>query len=317
MRAAMVTQAGQPPVFGEFRDPEPAPGKSVIRVAASAISHVARARASGAHYSSAGALPFVPGIDGVGRTGDGRRVYFFLPETPFGAMAEAALVDDAHLVALPDALSDDAAAAMAIPAMSSWAALCERAHLKPGETVLVNGATGASGRLAVQIARHLGAGRVITTGRNAAALKDLKALGADQVIELAGDGAALQAALRPVFEGGVDIVLDYLWGPSAEAVMAAAARFGPEGAPIRFIGIGAISGAEITLPSAALRSSSLQLMGSGLGSIPMERLLAAICGVLEAAPKAGFRIALECAPLGDVARLWAKDDARVRTVLVP
>jgi len=317
MKAALIEQAGQAPVFADFTDPAPAPGLCIVRVTASAISHVTKGRASGAHYSADGGLPRVPGLDGVGVDEDGRRVYFILPEAPFGGMAERCLVDARRCIALPDGLADVDAAAMAIPGMSSWAALVERARLRAGETVLVNGATGASGRLAVQVAKHLGAKKVIATGRNAAALDELRALGADATIALTDDREALEKAFKAAFQQGVDVVLDYVWGPSAETLIVAAAKAGPEAVPIRFVQIGASGGSDIRLPSAALRSSALQLMGSGIGSIPQPRLLAAIRGVLETAPAAGFRIATRALPLAQVAQAWDAGDARSRVVLVP
>ena len=317
MKAAIVEQAGRPPVFGDFAEPVAAPGLRVVRVSASAISHVTKGRASGAHYSADGSLPLVPGMDGVGVDEDGRRVYFILPEAPFGAMAQRSLVDARRCIALPDGLSDTDAAALAIPGMSSWAALVERAGLRAGETVLVNGATGASGRLAIQVAKHLGAKRVIATGRNAAALAGLRALGADATIALTPDRDALEQAVKAEFRQGVDVVLDYVWGPSAEALIAAGAKAGPQAVPIRYVQIGAISGADITLPGAALRSSALQLMGSGIGSIAQIRMLAALRGVLEAAPAAGFKVATQVRPLAEVGDAWYAGDAQSRIVLVP
>jgi NADPH:quinone reductase-like Zn-dependent oxidoreductase len=317
MKAAIVVEAGQAPVYGDFRHPAPQAGKSLIRVTAASISHVTRSRASGTHYSSAGEPPFIPGVDGTGIDEHGQRVYFLATEKPFGAMAEVCLVDDQHRFALPDKLSEDSAAAMAIPGMSSWAALLERAKLTAGETVLVNGATGTSGRLAIQIARHLGAGKVIATARPDPALDDLRRLGADVTVPLIQDRDALETTLRSEFHQGIDVVLDYLWGMSAEVLMIAAARAAPEGVPVRYVQIGSMSGTNITLPSAVLRSSALQLMGSGIGSIPLPKLLKAIQGVLEAAPSAGFRIAAETRPLAEVARAWAATDTRSRIVLRP
>ena len=317
MKAAIVSQAGQPPAYGDFAEPARAPGMSVVRVAASAISHVAKSRASGAHYSADGGFPLVAGVDGAGLDEGGRRVYFILPEAPYGAMAERCLVDSRRCIALPDGLGDVEAAALAIPGMSSWAALVERAHLRAGETVLINGATGASGRLAIQVAKHLGAKKVIATGRNTAAFGELRELGADVTLALTDDRDALAKTFMREFAQGVDVVLDYVWGPSAEALIVAAAKAGPEAVPIRYVQIGAISGADIRLPGAALRSSALQLMGSGIGSIPQPRILAAIRGVLEAAPSAGFRIAARTLPLAQVAHAWDAGDAQSRIVLVP
>jgi NADPH:quinone reductase-like Zn-dependent oxidoreductase len=283
-------------------------------VSAAAISRVVKSRASGAHYSASGQFPFVVGIDGVGRLDDGRRVYFVLPHAPHGSMAERTIVSSARCVALPDELDDVTAAAIANPGMSSWVAYTERARLKPGEAVLVNGATGSAGRLAVQIAKHLGAKKVIVTARNADALKSLAALGADVTIPLVGDDAALEDAFKAQFAGRVDVVIDYLWGRSAERLLTAAAKAGPDAVPIRFVQIGAVSGSNITLPSAVLRSSAIELMGSGIGSVGVDRFLDVIGQLLRATRPAGFQIAATPVPLSDVERAWPNDDSTKRTV---
>src|SRR5580698_4804164 len=184
MKAAIVVEPGKTPIYGEFRDPIPANGEVQVTVCAAALSNVVKSRASGVHYSSTGELPFVVGIDGVGRLEDGRRVYFALPQAPFGSMSEKTVIRPSQCVSLPDDLDDVTAAAIANPGMSAWAALKERAKLTPGETVLINGATGTAGRLAVQIAKHIGARKVVATGRNAEALEALAALGADVTIPL-------------------------------------------------------------------------------------------------------------------------------------
>lgn len=316
MKAAIVNAAGQPPVYGQFDAPRAAEGCRTIQVRASALSHVARSRAAGVHYTSENSthgLPFVAGIDGTGVLDDGRRVYFFGPLAPHGALAEYTVAADAHCLALPDGLDDVTAAALAIPAMSSWAALTERARFEAGETVLVNGATGSSGRLAVQIAKYLGAGKVIATGRDATALAELAALGADVLVPLTGDEAQADA-LRGQFARGVDIVLDYLWGPSAHALLVAAARALPDLAVLRHVQIGAIGGSEISLPAAVLRSTAITLLGSGMGSVPMPKLIESLRMVLDIAPKAGLGIDTRAVPLAQVGEAWAKADSRTRTV---
>jgi NADPH:quinone reductase-like Zn-dependent oxidoreductase len=181
--------------------------------------------------------------------------------------------------------------------------------------VLINGATGSSGRLAIQIAKHLGAKKVIATGRRLT--DDLKRLGADVVISLSQDKTALESAFEEEFRKGIDIVLDYVWGMSAEALVVAGARSGPEGVPIRYVQIGAISGGSINLPGAALRSSALQLMGSGIGSVPFPKLFNAMRQVLEAAPTAGFEIATRSMSLATVAEAWNQTDDGGRIVLIP
>jgi NADPH:quinone reductase-like Zn-dependent oxidoreductase len=315
MKAAVVTGAGETPRYADFGEPTRAAGESEITVTAAAISQLVRGRASGRHYSSSGQFPFVAGVDGVGRLDDGRRVYFVLLRAPYGSMAERATAPLAHCLALPDELDDVMAAAIANPGMSSWAALEERARFKAGETVLINGATGASGRLAVQIAKHLGAKKVIATGRNLEALKSLAGLGADVTIPLVEDAAELKEHFCQEFAQGVDVVLDYLSGRTAELLIAAGAKAGAEAVPIRFVQIGAVSGANITLPIAALRSSAIVLMGSGIGSIPFDRLVHAIDGVFRAAAPAGLKIATSPVPLSDVEKAWARDESDGRIVL--
>lgn len=319
MKAAVVRAAGDSPVFEEFREPAAADGKEVITVSASALSPLSKARSSGRHYSSENAFPAVAGVDGVGRTADGRRVYFVMPEAPFGGLAEKCLVDARRCIALPEALDDITAAAIANPGMSAVAALVERAHLMPGETVLVNGATGAAGTLAVQVAKYLGAGKVVVTGRNEAELETLRPLGADVVIPFAQDltqgAGAYEAALKKEFAHGINVVLDYLWGTSAETIIVAIAKAVDDAAPVRFVQIGTAGGEEtISLAAAALRSSAIELMGSGLKSVPMWKLLESINRVFEAAARAKFQLAVKTMPLSAIEEAW-KAPGKPRVVI--
>lgn len=317
MKAAIVRESGKTPVFGDFDDPAPRAGEELITVTASAFSHVTKSRASGSHYTSPGSLPAVVGMDGVGRTQDGRRIYFVMPKAPFGGMAEKVAVRRQQCIPLPDGVDDATAAAISIPGMSSWAAFKERAHLVAGENVVINGATGTAGRLAIQIAKYLGAKRVIATGRDLVALEQVKALGADATISLLQSREDLETAFMEQFGGdGVDVVLDYLWGQSAEILIVAAAKAGEEAVPIRFVQIGASSGGNITLPSAALRSSALVLMGSGIGSIPFEGMVGAIHGVLQAVIPAKLKIKTELVPLADVEAAWDRDSGKSRIVFI-
>jgi len=311
MKAAVVSGLGQAPLYGDFPDPAAAEGANLISVTASAISHLARGRASGAHYSAENQFPFVAGIDGVGRLADGARVYFLLPKAPNGAFAERTLVSREQCLPLPDSLDDVTAAALANPGMSSAAAF-RRGRLVAGEIVLVNGATGSSGRLAVQIAKRLGAKKVIATGRNIAALATL---GADATIPLVADPEAQQRSFRDAFAaGGVDVVVDYLWGASAEGLLTVAAKVGAS-RPLRFVQVGSMSGGEIKLPSALLRSAPIELMGSGLGSVSNEGLKASIAEVFRLAATGGLTIATRTLPLSEFAAAWALDDSAARTVV--
>lgn len=316
MKAAIVVEAGKTPVYGDFKDPAPANGEVLVTVVAVALSNVVKSRASGAHYSSSGQLPFVVGIDGVGRLDDGRRVYFVLPKAPFGSMSGMTVIRPAQCVFLPDDLDDVTAAAIANPGMSAWAALKERAKLMAGETVLVNGATGTAGRLAVQIAKYMGARKVVATGRNAQVLKGLGLLGADVTISLGDSGDAFEDALIEQFSDGVDVVLDYLWGPSAERIMIAGAKAGKEAVPIRFVHIGSVSAPNMTLPGAALRSSAITLMGSGIGSIPVDRIIQCIDDLMKATVPGGFAIETRTFPLSEVENVWDAPNSMPRTVFL-
>jgi NADPH:quinone reductase-like Zn-dependent oxidoreductase len=321
MKAAVVTAAGKVPVYGDFEVPIAKAGEEMISVRASALSQFTKSRASGSHYSSEGGFPLVAGSDGVGVTQDGRRVYFVLPEAPFGPLAELCPVRSNQCVELPDILDDMMAAAIANPGMSAWAALVERAHLAAGETVLVNGATGTAGRLAVQLAKHLGAGKVIATARNAEELEEVKKLGADVVIPftlgmLHPSGTKdYENALKQVFTSGINVVIDYLWGESAKTVIVAIAKAVEDAIPVRFVHVGGASREEnIDLPGAALRSSAIVLMGSGVKSLRLSVLLKAVRSVFEAVQPAGLKIATQVAQLSEVEEVWEKAAGKPRVV---
>lgn len=322
MKAAVVYEAGKAPVFAEFETPVAQAGEALIVVKAAALTQFTKSRASGAHYSADAVLPLIAGSDGVGVTPDGRRVYFILPQAPFGAMAEVTRVRSAFCLPVPDGLDNVTAAALANPGMSAWAALVYRAQIKPGDTVLINGATGTAGRLAVQLARHLGAGKVIATARDATALESVKALGADVLLPFQLDGgdeagaARFGAALEAQFKEGIDVVVDYLWGKSAEAIIVAIAKAVDDARPVRFVQVGSSSGGEITLPGAALRSSAIVLMGSGIKSVPLPDLLAAVGHVFAVAVSANLKIATRVLPLADVQTAWSGDGGKRRIVFV-
>jgi len=312
MKAAVVKGPGQTPAYWDFIEPVPGTGDKLVNVTAAAISPVVRSRAAGQHYSASNQFPFIAGIDGVGRLDDGNRVYFGMPRAPFGSMAERAAAPGFLCLPLPDGLDDITAAAIANPGTSSWGALTIRAKLREGETVLVNGATGAAGRLAVQIARYMGAARVIATGRNAA---QLETVAADATVVLTEDWDAVEDSLKTEIADGVDVVLDYLWGKSAERLLLAAAKAGLDDRPLRFVQIGSVSGADITLPSAVLRSTGITLMGSGLGGIRLDLVVKAVSEFFAAAAASGFGIATRPVPLADVEDVWNADEAGRRTVL--
>jgi NADPH:quinone reductase-like Zn-dependent oxidoreductase len=310
VKAAIITSARTKPIFGEFQRPLWHEGLEVITVTAAALTNLTKGRASGSHYSADNHYPFVPGVDGVGTLADGRRVYFAMPEAPFGAMAEQTLVDPRRTITVPDNLDDVAAAALANPGMSCFAALVERARFQPGETVLINGATGAAGLIAVQVAKQIGAGKVIVTGRNAQELDTLRSLGADVVIpfDLRPENPQgvkhFEQALTAAFADGVDVVVDYLWGSSARTIIVAVAKAVEDAHPVRFVQVGEASRESVELPGAALRSSAIQIMGSGLKSVPLSKLLEGIRQTFDLAARGKLYLPTKVVPLSLVTENW-------------
>ena len=161
MFAAVLHALGKPPLFEEFPDATPGEGEVLIHVCAAALKPVDKQLADGKHYASPREFPVVCGADGVGRLEDGTRMFFGGPRRPYGAMAERTVVRRAQCFLVPDDVDDETAAAIPNPGVSAWLSLTHRAKLASSETVLILGATGVTGKLAVQIAKILGAGRVV------------------------------------------------------------------------------------------------------------------------------------------------------------
>lgn len=314
MKAAVVWEAGATPAYSEFDEPILHEDEVCIHVTASALTNFTKIRAAGKHFSFAARPPFVVGIDGVGRLEDGRRVYFLFPRAPFGGMAERTVAPSSHCIPIPDNMDDITIASIADPGMAAWAALESRAKLVAGETVFVNGATGSAGRMAIQIAKHLGSKSVIATGRNRSVLDALLSIGADKVIPLNHEGEASEDELKKQFSKGVDVVLDYLWGPSAEQILAAASA-ARRPMPVRFVQIGTTSAPNITLPGTVLRSSTIQMMGSGIGNISVEEIILILTKLMQAASEVGFQIETKELPLSRVSGAWSIDSATPRIVL--
>src|SRR5260370_3748941 len=306
MYAAVVHTFDAPPRYTTFADPVAAEGEKLVTVSAAGLHPIVKALAKGTHYGSSGEFPFIAGIDGVGTLEDGTRVYFGIARSPFGTFAERSLAASWICLPLPETVDDVTAAGIANPAMSSWAALTARAKFVAGESVLILGATGVAGQLAVQVAKRLGARRIIAAGRNPQALEKLKRLGANAVISLDQEQAPLVSAFRTeIAEAAVDVVLDYLWGQPAELVLQAISQKGlrKAGARVRFIQIGESAGKTISLPAATLRSSGLELLGSGFGSASLDQIRQALAEFFQVAAKEPFQFHTKAAPLRDVEML--------------
>ncbi|WP_345522385.1 zinc-binding alcohol dehydrogenase family protein [Nocardioides conyzicola] len=314
--AAVVSSFDHPPRYEAFDFPAPAdPDQAVVDVLATGLHPRVRSGASGRHYSSTGRLPMVPGIDGVGRTTEGRVVYFVADDDLPGSMAEQTVVDTRRTVPLPDGTDVVQVAAAMNPAMSAWVALRRRVPIRPGQSVLVLGATGNAGRMAIQVARLLGAGRVVGAGRNA---EVLAGLGADATVALTDDAGATAAALAEQ-AAEVDLVLDYLWGAPAAAAMVPLLRARSDRSrALDWIQIGSVAGPTIELPSVVLRSANLRIQGNGQGAVSTRAYVEELPALVEEIGSGRIAIATRTERLADVERVWTEpDEPGVRTVLTP
>jgi len=313
MQAAVVNVLGEAPKYQSFPNPVVQEGEVLIKVRAAGLHQIVKLVASGAHYSSGGGLPAVPGVDGVGTLPDGRRVYFGGARRPWGTIAELAAAPAGWTVPLPDGIDDIHAAAIANPGMSAWVSMKVRAELAPGETVLILGATGVAGQLAIQTARILGAKRVIAAGRNVAALSDADV---DAVIGLAEPEQSIAEALAKEVANGIDVVIDYLWGRPAELTLEALAKGFKATAThaTRFIQVGSMAGKNINLPAEVLRSVDLTLKGSGFGSASLETIFAAIPQLFEQAAAGKLTVDVEPVPLAEVESAWNRVEKGRRIV---
>jgi NADPH:quinone reductase-like Zn-dependent oxidoreductase len=316
VRAAVLHEYGTP-VLGAFEEPVASGRQLVVEVAVAGLNPVDVRKASGTYFADVPPLPSVAGLEGVGRVaGSGRRVYFERAVAPFGSMAERALVDDSALAELPDAIDDGLAAALGIAGLAGWLPLAWRARVQPGETVLVLGATGVVGQVAVQAARLLGAGRVVAAGRDPELLAHAAgALGADATVDLSTARSVdeLAGAFRDAAGGEIDVVLDPLWGvPGAAAVEA----LGTGG---RLVQLGQSAGAEATLSSAAIRGKQLALLGYINFGAPAEVRWEAYRTLVAHAVAGRMSVEVERIPLEQVADAWARVQAGAgrKLVLVP
>ena len=323
MKAAVIYQFGETPRYEDVADPIPQSENDVVMtVKAASIKNIDKGQARGDHYDRYKKLPAVVGTDGVGIIPDGSRVYAFYAGA---TMAEKALVRQKAYVRLPDSVDDVTAAALPNPGLSAWFSLYYRAALKPGETVLINGATGVTGKMAIQLANYFGAGKVIATGRNPQVLETLPDLGADTVISLVQSDDDLKAALKAEHtKTPFDVIIDYTWGHPAEILLDTLTGhdFLAEAHRTRYVTVGEMAGPTIQLASGTLRSAAIELYGVGGGSVPKEVMQKVPTEILpqlfDLAATGKLKIETEIVPLKDVARAWQQSkSAGKRLVLVP
>ncbi|WP_261387687.1 zinc-binding alcohol dehydrogenase family protein [Chitinophaga pinensis] len=319
MKAAVMYPQEALPKYVDFPEPVAQEDEILVTVKAVAIKHFDKRRAAGTHYSAE--TPQTNGRliggDGVCLLPDGTRVYGIGE----GMMAEKAIIDKNRFVALPDNLDDATAAALPNAVFGSAMGLKFKADIQAGDVVLINGATGFTGRAAVQIAKHYGAGKVIVTGRNKESLQELLTLGADISISLLQEDEDFTKQIKTIHaDTPIDIVVDYLWGHSAEMILSCFKGDGSFTNRIRYVSIGSMSGDVIQLSAANLRSVDLQLTGSGLGAWSREQVGQLFSEILpemfRLAAAGKLTVSSTTVPLKDVASLWDMELTNGKRIVV-
>ena len=296
MRAAVISEVGAVPEPSELPDPEPSDGEILVDVHAGALNPIDIAIASGRVYSGPPEVPYAPGREGVGTTSDGRRVRFER-DVGYGAngsLAELIVVDEDALIPLPDDADENVAAALGVAGLAAWLAL-GKANVQ-GSTVVVLGATGAVGQVAVQGAKVLGAERVVAAARNEDALRGARDLGADATVAI--DDGDLAAALKEAAGGDVDAVIDPLWGPPAVAALSTLKIGG------RLVHLGTSAGLEATIPSAPLRGKNVSIVGHSNLTTPNDVKARAYLELLDHVTAGRITVDVDVFTLDRVADAW-------------
>lgn len=317
MRAAVLHEVGGVPRYEEFPDPVAGEGEVIVDVKAVAVENVDKMVAAGTHYASRSlntGFPAIPGFDGVGTLPDGTLVGFGQPRAPYGALAERTVVAADHLAPIPAGL--DPVTAVVLATAVTGMTIKTAAGFVPGETVLIQGATGVAGRLAVKVARLLGAGRIVATGRDDGALREVRALGADAVINTAVPDDALARAYDEARGEGYDVVLDFLWGRPTEILLRTLipASFG-FGRPTRLVQVGESAGPDLTVAAASLRTSGVEIYGAAKGLDPA--VMADTYGQIVRWAQAGtLTFEAQTIPLSEIEAAWPGPTPRGRRLVV-
>lgn len=296
IRAALIREYGEPPRIESIPAPEPVDGGAVVEVILAGINPVDLAIASGKFDAGAPPLPYTAGREGIARTGDGRIVWFDEVLFPTGSMAERAVIPAGHGVELPDGTSPEQAIGFGIAGTAAWLGLEWRGGIRPGETVVVLGASGAVGQVAVQAARLLGAGRVVAVARSRSGLELAVDLGADEAVST--EEADLTAAIQKATGGGADLVLDMLWGKPAVAAIRA---MKPHGRLIQ-VGNSAAKSADIT--AGTLRGGDYSILGHRNFWAPEEERARVFRLMCEHATTGNLKLETEVRPLDEAAGAW-------------
>jgi len=307
MRAITISSWGSAPQFtSSHPDPTPSEDTITLKVLASGLHQLVRAQAAGTHYSTkTTSMPYIPGADGVGQTSDGKQVYFNSIATG-GGYAEYITVPKQMVTPIPEGADPVVIAGLTNPAMSSWMAFAGRVDppLPKDFTVVITGATAISAKVAVQFARAKGAGKIIGVARNAKELASIDGL--DERITMAENPGETDFSSL----GDVDLILDYLYGPTIVALLNQLKST----VPTQFVQIGTVAGPDIALPGAVLRSKNITIRGAGPGAWAMSLFAKVLPEMLEAVAKLPD-MQLTVRKLEDVEAAWA--NKKERTVFVP
>lgn len=317
MKAAVLNKLDSVPVYIEFPDPVPQDGTQIVmNVKAAALKNLDKVKTKAFYYAHYSELPVVVGTDGVGTLSDGTNVYAM---GITGTLGQKSLISADRYTVLPDNIDFALAAALPNAVLGSAIPLIDRAEMKPGDVVLINGATGITGKVAVQIAKYYGASKIIVTGRNQESLQQLKTLGADIVISILQNEESFVQQIKEIDQNTpIDIVLDYIWGRPAELIMNAFQN--RHGNKIRFVTMGDMAGRTFPVSSGILRSADIILMGSGFGSLTQEVMSLYINKLLPemyALAAAGkLTIETESMNLKDISTAWSVDSKGKRLVVI-
>jgi len=301
MRAAVIERYGEPPVLRDVPEPK-SDDASLVEVTAAPLNPVDISIASGKFYQGSPPTPYVPGGEGIGRPlqhgKPGPRAYF-RAALPNGALAERAVVSQGAMVPIPDSVPDGVAAALGIPGIAAYLALTRRAQLKAGDTVLILAASGVLGVCAVQVARLLGAGRIIAGARDEQSLARAKELGADATVDLKQtDG--LTNRIREASGGQLQVVIDPVWGEPGVAALEAMSPLG------RFVQLGQSAGPEAIVKSNVVRGRYLSILGFTTFLVPWEEQAAAYRTLINYAATGKLKAEFEILPLDAVPDAWKR-----------
>jgi len=303
MRAAVIAGPDSPPAVREVPAPVPGPGEDLIAVSSAALNPHDQVVAAGINFAAP--YPYVTGIECVGRTEDGRRVYVAPTSPPNGSLAEYTVIPAPRAIPIPDGLSDEQALGIGMAGTTAWLALTWKGRLEPGQSVLVTAATGAVGQVAVQAAKVLGASRLVAAGRNRDVLEGLLQRGADETLVI---DAAYEKNLAATAGDGFDLVVDGLYGDFIGPAIRATRRNG------RVVNFGMRAGRSATISGIELKGR--ELIGFATTDAGPERIREAYERMVEHALDGTLVVAAESMPLQDVAIAWEKQRDSPNTKLV-